>query len=344
MRILILGATGLSGTAITLAALRRGHAVVAVHRGRSDTLPELDDPRLLDLVHDRAQGHAALLANGPYDAIVDVSARVPAWVADAVRVLDVGSPWWVQLSSVSAYADQNVRGPRESDPVATFDDPVVELAACTDPHVEFSYDWYAPAKAAAERLLLEAVQRQSRATVLRPVLITGAHDWTWRTPRWLARVARGGTVLAPPADAPVQVIDAQDLAELVLQAIEERIPGVYNAAPARGSQTIGSLLAACVQVVRDAGIEPATVVHAPRELLAEHDVEPWSQLPAWIPPDMECDAMVTADTTLLEEVFGFEARPLTETLAPVLRWVQGVTDPPEDPLDPAREREVLAAC
>src|SRR5687767_11984392 len=96
-KLLILGATGLSGTAITREALARGHEVVAVHRGVSDTLRDIDADALLDYVHDRSDGHAALRMQGPFDGIIDVSARIPAWAADAVRTLDLGEPWWVQL-------------------------------------------------------------------------------------------------------------------------------------------------------------------------------------------------------------------------------------------------------
>ena len=135
MRLLILGATGLSGTAITDEALARGHEVVAVHRGVSDTLRARDDERLLDYVHDRCDGHAALTMRGPFDAVIDVSARIPAWVADAVRTLDGDEPWWVQLSSVSAYGDLSQPGPTEADAVATFDDPVLELHEIGRAHV-----------------------------------------------------------------------------------------------------------------------------------------------------------------------------------------------------------------
>ncbi len=345
MRLLILGATGLSGTAITDEALARGHEVVAVHRGLSDTLRAREDDGLLDYVHDRSDGHAALTMRGPFDAIVDVSARVPAWVADAVRTLDQDEPWWVQLSSVSVYADLSRRGPTEADAVATFDDPALELRACTDPKVEFSGDWYAAGKAAAERLLLESVQRVNRCTVLRPVLITGAHDATWRFPWWVRRIAAGGTTVAPPAGDPVQVIDARDLAWLALEAVEQRTSGVYNAAPTPGSQTVGSLVEACQAAVREAGGTPADVVHVARDVLASHDVEPWSDLPAWIPDGIGFSGMVTARTELVEEVFGFRARPLVDTARWVLDWVgsPGAGEPTEG-LDTVREQAILAAC
>jgi 2'-hydroxyisoflavone reductase len=296
-------------------------------------------------VHDRSDGHAALSMRGPFDAIIDVSARVPAWVADAVRTLDEDHPWWVQLSSVSAYADLSRRGPTEADAVATFEDPALELLACTDPKVEFSYDWYAPGKAAAERLLLESPIRAPRSTVLRPVLISGAHDTTWRFPWWVRRIAAGGTTIAPPADDPVQVIDSRDLAWLTLEAVERRTPGVYNAAPAPGSQTVGSLVAACQAAVRAAGGEPATVVHVARELLDSHDVEPWSDLPAWIPDGIGFTGMVTARTDLLEDVFGFTARPLQETAQWVLEWIGSPgAGTPSAGLDEQREQAILAAC
>lgn len=345
MRLLILGATGLSGTAITTEALARGHQVVAVHRGRSDTLDEREDDQLLEYVHDRSDGHRALAMQGPFDAVIDVSARIPAWVGDAVRTLDAGDPWWVQLSSVSAYADLSRRGPEEADAVARFEDPAIELAACTDPKVEFSYDWYAPAKAACERLLLESPRRVNRSTVLRPVLITGAHDSTWRVPWWAHRIAAGGTAIAPPADDPVQVIDARDLAWLALEAVERRIAGVYNAAPSPGSQTVGSLVEACRRAVEAAGTTPAQVLHAPRELLEENAVQPWSDLPAWIPDGIGHSGIVTVRSELVEEVFGFDARPLEQTMSWVLEWIaSGRAGEPTGGLDSEREQRIVAAC
>lgn len=345
MKLLVLGATGLSGTAITREARARGHEVVAVHRGRSDTIRSIDDERLLDYVHDRADGHRALVMQGPFDAIIDVSARVPAWVADAVRTLDEHAPWWVQISSVSAYGDLARPGPVESDVVALFDDAALELDVCTNARVAPSPDWYGPGKAACERLLLEGAARTPRSTVLRPVLITGAHDSTWRVPWWLHRLAAGGTAVAPPAADPIQVLDARDLAWLALEAVERRIAGVYNAAPAPGTQTIGSLVAACSSVIRDGGGTPAHVVHAPREVLQVHGIEPWSDLPAWIPDDIGAIGMVTARTELVEEVFDFAARPIEQTMAWVQEWIdEGRAGMPSAGLDSERERQVLAAC
>lgn len=345
MQLLILGATGLSGTAITLEALARGHEVVAVHRGGSDTLRESDAPGLVDYVHDRADGHRGLAARGPFDAIVDVCARVPAWVADAVRTLDGGDPWWVQLSSVSAYADQARRGPVEADALAAFEDPELELRMCTDPRAPLPDAAYGAAKAACERLLLERSARWQRATVLRPVLLTGAHDDTWRVPWWPARMVRGGSMVAPPAEDPVQVLDVRDLAWIVLEAVERRVAGVYNAAPPPFSQSVGSMLDACRAALEAAGMQAADVVHLSAQALQAHGVEPWSDLPAWVPPDGEFAGMVTARTDALQEAFDLEPRPLRETMDWLVEWaVAGGRAASVAGIDADLEARVLAAC
>ncbi|MCW2955287.1 MAG: putative reductase [Thermoleophilia bacterium] len=346
MRLLMLGGTGLSGTALVDAALERGHDVVAVHRGRSDTHAGREHPRLVEIVHDRTTGHDALASHGPFDAVVDVGIRMPSWASDAVRALDAPGTHWVQYSSVSAYADPAAPGPVESDALATFDDPDVERRATTQLDFPLDYAWYGAAKAAGERLLHDAVGDPPRVAIVRPGLITGPHDSTWRVPYWAERFARGGEALAPPPDDPVQLIDSRDLAAFVLDLVEGRVAGTFNAVSAAGEATVRDLLAAAAAAARGAGHEPATAVHVSEEFLAAHDVEPWSQLPAWLPERAGHAALVTADTTRARAA-GLRTRPLTRTMADVLEWIETsqpkqLRTPPAG-LDPARERELIDA-
>src|SRR5690606_38081092 len=135
-------------------------------------------------------------------------------------------------------------------------------------------------------------------------------------------IARGGRMVAPPAEHPVQVIDARDLAQLTLDAIEQRVPGVYNAAPAPGSQTIGTLVEAARAVVLRAGGTPAEVIHVPGELLLEQGIEPWDDLPAWLPPGWGHDGMVTASIDALTEAFPhYRPRPLGATFEWLGEWI-----------------------
>ena len=56
-----------------------------------------------------------------------------------------------------------------------------------------------------------------RTLILRPVIVAGPFDPTNRFPWWVGRVARGGELLAPAGpDAPVQLIDARDLAAFAI--------------------------------------------------------------------------------------------------------------------------------
>ena len=346
MDILILGATGLSGTAVTNEALARGHRVVAVHRGGSNTLAGRTDPGLTQVVHDRAGGHAALAAQAPFDAVIDVSARIPAYVVDAIRELDTPGMRWVLYSSVSAYADLS-RGPDEDAPLTEFEDPALEQALSADLCHAFSYDWYAAAKTTCERQLIERVG-QERAFIMRPGLITGWHDGTRRATYWVERLARAGEALAPPAEDAVQVLDARDLAAFALDSVEQGIVGTYNTAPIAGSTTVGDLIAAAGDAVRATGREPAPVHHATAQQLAEHGVEEWSDMPAWLPVAGEFVGMVTADTSRAHAA-GYRTRPIAETMEWVLKWLDSGDvgairlAAATSGLHPAREREVLAA-
>lgn len=86
---------------------------------------------------------------------------------------------------------------------------------------------YGANKAACEHVVLA----RPGGIVVRPGLIGGPHDPTGRFTYWPVRLAAGGDVLAPgPADVPVQVIDARDLAAWLLWPRGSRgsIPGASS--------------------------------------------------------------------------------------------------------------------
>src|SRR5690606_13990172 len=97
---------------------------------------------------------------------------------------------------------------------------------------------------------------------------------------WPVRVAAGGEVLAPGDPAtPVQFIDVRDLAEFILDAVEGGHPGVYNATGA--PIAMGDFLTA----TKAALASDAEFTWVDRPFLAEREVQPWSDLPVWLPPD-----------------------------------------------------------
>ena len=114
----------------------------------------------------------------------------------------------------------------------------------------------------------------------RPGLIVGPWDPTGRFTYWPVRIAEGGAVLAPaPAAAPSQVIDGRDLAAWIVMAAEQGTAGTYNTV---GPPTpLGAILQACIDVAGSS----AELVWVDPEFLAEHDVEPWMELPLWLPSE-----------------------------------------------------------
>ena len=92
---------------------------------------------------------------------------------------------------------------------------------------------YGPVKAGSERAVAAAFP--GRHLIVRPGLIAGPHDDVGRLPWWLARVARGGRVLAPgDPGRPVRLTDARDLAGWMLDSVRRGITGIVNVpGPAR---------------------------------------------------------------------------------------------------------------
>ena len=81
---------------------------------------------------------------------------------------------------------------------------------------------------------------------------------------------------APP-DYPVQWIDARDLAAFLLSLCERAIGGTYSVVGP--PVAIEELITTC----RDASGSDAAFTWVARSFLDEHGVEPWSDLPLWIP-------------------------------------------------------------
>jgi 2'-hydroxyisoflavone reductase len=121
-----------------------------------------------------------------------------------------------------------------------------------------------------------------RALIIRPGFIVGPYDPIGRFRYWLARVAEGGEILAPaPPEAELQIIDARDMADWILNLAERREDGVYSATGPAEGLTLGRMLETIGWVARS---NPEFVWVDPDWLLAQK-VEPFTDLPFWLPGD-----------------------------------------------------------
>ena len=109
-----------------------------------------------------------------------------------------------------------------------------------------------------------------RALIVRPGLIVGPHDPTGRFTYWAPRLGRGGEILAPgPRPRHAQFIDVRDLAEWMLEAVEQRALAAPTTRRAR----------AC----RGASCSPERMSRGSRTSFSgEHEVGEWMELPLWV--------------------------------------------------------------
>ena len=265
MRLLILGGTVFLGRHLVGAARARGHAVTLFNRGQHN--PELF-PGVEKLLGDRS-GNLDALRGRRWDAVIDTCGYVPRVVRQAAEVLAGAVEHYTFVSSLSVYADTSRPGVNEDDPVGALPDESIE---------EITGETYGPLKALCEQAAERAMP--DRVLTVRPGLIVGPHDPTDRFTYWPARAARGGDMLAPgQADRPVAFIDVRDLAEWLIRMIEARWTGVYNADGPNYELNMGRLLAVCAAV---SGSD-ARPVWVDGQFLIEAGVEPWGEMPLWIP-------------------------------------------------------------
>jgi 2'-hydroxyisoflavone reductase len=337
MRILILGGSGLTGPHQVRYALQRGHEVTLFNRGRTE-LPE--DLRGVEQLHgDRAAGDLEALRGRDWDVCIDNPTSLPAWARDATQLLRGHAGHYIFISTISVYADVSAP-PNEESRVHQYEGADA-YAETMDTLRASGFALYGPLKAQCER---EVQQRfGSACTIIRPGLIVGPGDQTDRFTYWPLRVRRGGEVLAPgsPAD-PVQVIDTRDLAEWTIRVAEQRASGVFNATGPHPPMTMGSML----EAIRDVVKSDAQFKWGSPAFLSEHNVAPWSDMPAWVPAEGETAGMMRTDIRRAVNA-GLTFRPLGETVRDLLAWFDAL--PPERRnalkagLSPERETRVLQA-
>jgi 2'-hydroxyisoflavone reductase len=323
-RLLILGGTVFLGRHLVDAALERRWSVSLFNRGL--THPGLY-PAVEHIAGDRDGGLGAL-AGRRWDAVIDTSGYIPRLVRQSAIALEAAVEHYCFVSTISTYAKPERPGLDEAAPVATVDDPLVEIV---------TPETYGALKGACEAAV-EAVL-PGRTLVIRPGLIVGPHDPSDRFGYWTRRLRRGGATLVPGrTDAPMQLIDARDLADWMIRMVESKATGIYNATGPAEPLTMGGLLEAGRQAL---GSTAEFVWVDDGFLLDEADGR---SLPLWIPAGDTAQAGLLAMDCRKAIAAGLKFRPLAESFQDVAEWQE--TLPPDHvwktALTPARETELLA--
>jgi 2'-hydroxyisoflavone reductase len=323
MDLLILGGTRFLGRYLVEAAQEEGHGVTLFNRGLSgpDLFPEVET-----IKGDR-DGDLSALRGRRWDAVIDTCGYVPRVVRASAGLLAEAVDHYTFVSSISVYSDGIGPGADESAPVEELEDPTVE---------EVTGETYGGLKALCERAAGE--EMPGRVLNVRPGLISGPHDPTDRFTYWPRRVADGGEVLAPDRpELQVQFIDVRDLAAWMVRMSAEQQTGTYNATGPDYELRMGKLLEEC-EAVSDG---EAQIIWVSEEFLEESGVEPFTEMPLWVPREyagmqaVDCGRAIAAGLTF---------RPVSQTVRDVLEWDSTRVEADlAAGLRPERERELLSA-
>ena len=323
MRVLVVGGTRFVGRHIVQALLDAGHEVTLFHRGtgEEDPFPQAEHR------HGDRDGDLAELAEGEWDATVDVTAFVPRQVralGDALGGSGGRGGRYLYISSISVYAEAEAPGITESSPLDVLIDPDTE---------EVTPETYGGLKALCEFAAVEVFG--AGALIVRPTYVIGPYDTTGRFTYWVRRLAGGGEVLAAgPRDQPVQVIDGRDLGTFCVRLLEDGASGPFHVAGPPPPHSLGDLLEAVREAVAPEGttirwVDPETAKNAGLDGQA---------LPLWHEGTTTTTAAADASAALGK---GLKMRPVGDSARDILQ-AQDVTPlVPGVGLDRRREEDLL---
>lgn len=333
MRLLVIGGTSFVGRTIVGDALGRGHRVTTFNRG----LTGKDVDGVEALRGDRStDGGIGPLAGREFDAVIDPGGLVPAHVLRTARALAGSAPFYAFVSTTAVYQAWDTASMDESAPtwpgVADEDGNPADFAK-----LRFH-------KRGCE-LAVEQTYGPGAALVVRAGSIVGPHDNLGQLPWWLTRIAAGGRFVAPgDATRGLQLIDVRDLSTFVLDQVEARASGIHNVVPDGPNTTMGQLVDDCVQATgSDAG-----PVWMDEGFLFSQGVQPWAELPLWI-PNVPDTAGFWAVSGASARAAGLRTRPFGDTVRDTWEWlraggtVQATPGTPPFGLPSDKEQQVLAA-
>jgi 2'-hydroxyisoflavone reductase len=327
MDLLILGGTVFLGRALVETAIARQHRLTLFNRGRSN--PGLF-PQVEELLGERDGGLEALRGRR-WEAVIDTCGYVPRLVQQSARLLAPVVGHYTLISSISVYAGFSRPVMDESAPLGTLKDELIE---------QVNGETYGPLKALCEQAAVR--EMTGRVLVVRPGLIVGPHDPSDRFTYWPQRVMQGGEMLAPGRpEREISFIDVYDLAEWILNMVENGATGTFNA----GGPAVPYRMQQLLEICRTVSGSQASFTWVNEEFLQEQGVGEWIELPLWVP---ETDPQYAGFFSVSSQKAihsGLKFRPLIDTVRATLDWAR--TRPADYTwragISRARETELLAA-
>jgi 2'-hydroxyisoflavone reductase len=336
LRVLILGGTGFLGPHCTESAIARGHSVTHFNSGRTEELRKTagrpsavpsgvetlfgnrDPNKTADDRKTEGKANAPKDPNSPkglsqlegkkWDAVIDTSGYFPRIVKASGELLAPVVKQYVFISTISVYKDTSAPFD-ETAPLQTLQDPTTE-----DMGKDFAN--YGGGKALCEKAAEAAMP--GRVTNIRPGFIVGPRDTSGRFIYWPVRASLGGTMIVPgtPAD-PIQIIDVRDLADWIIDCIEDKVVGVYNATGPEKELSMKSF----VEGVRKGVASDVSFTWVANDFLDTKGIH--DQFPLYAPPTGDTAGFHRANISRALAK-GLKFRPVSETAKATLDWYKSL--------------------
>ena len=263
LKILVLGGTNFLGPAIVKQLIAQGHSATLFNRGitNSHLFPEL--ARIRGDRNNGLDGYAQLKGDlTKWDVVIDVWPENPHYVEEAIKVLKARTGHYLFISSIAVYRGFSSIGMDEN---ALLREGTV--------YEEGNYN--------LNKMLCEKMVENhfpERFTILRPGAIVGDRDPGPFPTYILDRMVNRKEIMAPDSNDPVQLIDADDIGRFVVKCSEEGLYGHYNLL----SHTMGYKdMLESIRKTLNSQVEIHWML--PDFLLGEADLEPFLDIPFWIP-------------------------------------------------------------
>ncbi|HVT22678.1 MAG TPA: hypothetical protein VHE57_14955, partial [Mycobacteriales bacterium] len=187
-------------------------------------------PDATHLVGDRNKDLSAL-AEGSWDATIDVSAYTSSQVSALLAALGDRSGHVTFISTISVYDAAKIarRGFTENGPLLAPEFGDVP-----------SMEKYGELKVGCEKTAMKEAQRT--LLTIRPGFVIGPYDETRRFNHWVQAVAAGKPFVGPDAEQPLQAVDGRDLAAFAIEAVERGRAGEFNVTAPQQPPTFAQVL------------------------------------------------------------------------------------------------------
>lgn len=337
MKILIIGGTKFLGRHLIDAAIKRDHKVTLFNRGRKYAEESIAD---VEQIHGDRHSDLEKLNGRTWDAVIDTSGYLPQTVEISAEFLKDKVGQYVFISSASVYPETPEPNYDETTRTATLSDEQLKQVAAIDPKGDLNGLTLGEHYGALKKLCEETIERimPNRVLNVRAGMIVGTFDWTDRFTYWVMRVARGGEVLAPGSPENfVQMIDARDLSKWIVGMIEKNENGIYNVTGKPFEMNFGKMLDA----IKAATEAQAEFVWAHENFLTENNVQPWSEMPFYLPESFEGGRGFLAMNVDKALEKGLQFQKFEETILDVLSWRKNQDFEMKAGISATRERELL---